>query len=117
MFKTSLTGLIALALTGSAHAAINTHLTTYEEGLAHEEEARVLTQPIAGVENKWWFNYRVNLVEAQKELSRDLQHANKAKSERGAWDEYRRELVHERVHYVKVMTKRGYHMPTVTVVG
>jgi hypothetical protein len=117
MFRTSLTGLLALAMAASAHGAINTQLASYEEELAHEEQARILDGPIGGVENKWWFNYRVNLIEAQKELSRDLRHANSAKSERGAWDEYRRELVHERVHYMKVMTKRGYRMPTVTVVG
>lgn len=100
----------------AATAAVNTRVVLAEERMAHEEEARIITSPIGGVENHYWFDYRDNVLETQKELASDLRHASKAKDMRNAWDEYRGELSHERGHYVHVMAKRGYRYPTVDVI-
>lgn len=87
----------------------------YEERLAREEERLILTMPIAGIENRLWFDYRIDVAEAQKELSADLKRASDIEDLRDAWEEYGRELRKERKHYVAQMAKRGYRMGTVTV--
>lgn len=80
----------------------------YEESLAREEEQMILTHPIAGIENHLWFDYRIDITEAQKELASDLRHADDVEDRRDAWEEYARELRHERIDYVRDMARRGY---------
>ncbi|MBO9575324.1 MAG: hypothetical protein J7494_06290 [Sphingobium sp.] len=111
-------GFAALLVGGAvaATAAVNTAVILTEERMAHEEEGRILLRPIAGVENHFWYDYRANVNEAQKELSTDLRKAGDTEDLRDAWDEYRGELSHERSHYVKVMAKRGYREPSVTLI-
>lgn len=116
MIKSIAISALSLGLAVTATAAINTRVVLAEERMAHEEEGRIITSPIAGIENHYWYDYRVNVLETQKELASDLRHASKAKDMRNAWDEYRGELSHERGHYVHVMAKRGYHSPSVEVV-
>lgn len=89
--------------------------TLYEEQLAREEEQRIITSPIAGIENSLWFDYRIDITEAQKELRSDLNRASDVEDLRDAWEEYTFELRDERKDYVKKMAKRGYRMGTVTV--
>ncbi len=43
-----------------------------EEAFAREQEALIITSPIAGIENSLWFDYRIDVTEAQKELTSDL---------------------------------------------
>ena len=86
-----------------------------EESLAREEEGRIITSPIAGIENKFWFDYRGDINEAQKELSSDLNRASDIEDIRDAWEEYTFELAGERRSYVKEMAERGYRMGTVTI--
>jgi len=116
MLKSIAMSALSLGLAVTATAAINTRVVLAEERMAHEEEARIITSPIGGVENHHWYDYRVNVLETQKELASDLRHASKARDMRNAWDEYRGELSHERSHYVHVMAKRGYYSPSVEVV-
>ncbi len=71
--------------------------------------------PIAGIENGLWFDYRIDVTEAQKELSADLRRASDIEDLRDAWEEYARELRKERKRYVEQMAKRGYRIGTVTV--
>jgi hypothetical protein len=80
----------------------------YEEALAHGEEQRVLTSPIAGIENSLWFDYRIDVTEAQKELASDLRDANDVEDQREAWEEYAFQLRDEREDYVEEMAERGY---------
>ncbi len=80
----------------------------YEETLAHQEERRILTSPIAGIENSLWFDYRIDVTEAQKELSSDLRRASDVEDLRDAWEEYAFELRDEREDYVEEMAERGY---------
>lgn len=101
-------GLIA----ATGHAAINGLL---EEKVAREEERLIINAPIAGIENKLWFNYRIDITEAQKELRSDLNRASDIEDLRDAWEEYARELRKERSHYIRKMAKRGYRSGTVTV--
>ncbi len=86
-----------------------------EEAFAREEEKRIITAPIAGIQNSLWFDYRIDVMEAQKELSSDLRRANDIEDRRDAWEEYGHELAKERKTYVKKMAKRGYRMGTVIV--
>jgi hypothetical protein len=87
----------------------------YEETRAREEEQLIFLAPIAGVENKVWFNYRANVLETKKELSSDLRRASDTEDLRDAWDEYADELRHERRHYVKKMEKRGFRQGNVII--
>ncbi len=104
--------LALMAIATTAQAALP---MMYEEAAAHQEEQLIITAPIAGIQNKQWFNYRINILEAQKELTNDLRHAHKIKDQRHAWDEYGHELSHERKVYIHHMAKRGYRASVVTV--
>lgn len=99
-------------LAAAGHAAVS---DLYEERLARDEERRIITSPIAGIQNSLWFDYRIDITEAQKELSADLRRASDIEDLRDAWEEYARELRKERKDYVEAMAERGYRMGTVTV--
>lgn len=104
---------ITLGLLASpGHAAITNLL---EEKVAREEERQIINTPIAGIENKLWFDYRIDITEAQKELRSDLNRASDIEDLRDAWEEYARELRQERVHYIEEMAELGYRAGTVTV--
>lgn len=107
------TPVIALGLLAATGAAAVPEL--HEERLARAEESRILTAPIAGIQNRLWFDYRIDITEAQKELSADLRRATDLEDQRDAWEEYARELRKERSHYISEMAQRGYRMGTVTV--
>ena len=87
----------------------------FEEAAAREEERRIINTPIAGIENSLWFDYRIDITEAQKELHSDLRRASDIEDLRDAWEEYGHELRHEREHYVEDMAERGYRMGSVIV--
>ena len=95
---------VAAAISATSHAAVS----LYEETLAREEERRILTDPIAGIENSLWFDYRIDVTEAQKELASDLRGASDVEDLRDAWEEYAFELRHEREDYIHDMAERGY---------
>lgn len=95
-------GAVSLASTAQATAVL------YEERVAREEERRILTHPIAGIENSLWFDYRIDVIEAQEELTSDLRRASDVEDLRDAWEEYASELRHEREDYVHDMGERGY---------
>ena len=116
MIKTITIAALALGSAFTAHAALNTSVRLVEQQMAQEEEGQIYQRPIAGIENKEWFNYRVNVLESKKELKSDLNDASDVEDLRDAWDEYRNELHDNRYHYTKVMAKRGYREPTVQVV-
>ena len=107
--------LIVLGSTLSAFAVQAAVPTLYEETYARQEEKLILTNPIAGLYNRLWFDYRIDVIEAQKELARDLRHASDIEDRRDAWEEYGVELRKERFDYVEQMAKRGYRQGTVTV--
>lgn len=101
-----------LAISTAATAAMP---ILYEEARAREEEQLIMTAPIAGIENNLWFDYRIDVTEAQKELTSDLRRASDTEDLRDAWEEYGTELAHERKDYIHDMGKRGYRMGTVQV--
>lgn len=100
----------ALGLAGAAAAAVQ---TLYEEQLAREEEKLILHSPIAGIKNSRWFDYRSDILEAQKELNSDLRGATDIEDRRDAWEEYAHELRHERIDYIEDMAEKGYRHGTV----
>lgn len=105
----TIAGLSALML-GIATAATAAIPMLDEEKIARDEEARIIEFPIAGIENRFWFDYRIDITEAQKELTSDLRRASDVEDQRDAWEEYARELQHEREHYIEEMAERGYRM-------
>ncbi len=111
MMKMLLACALGLACLTTAAGAVD---ALPEEAAARAEEALILTSPIAGIENRLWFDYRINVTEAQKELTSDLRHAGDIEDRRDAWEEYAVELRHERRHYIKEMAERGYR-GTVTI--
>lgn len=112
--KTSL--ILPLAILGFAGAASAALPMLHEEQMARAEERLILTSPIAGIENSLWFDYRIDVTEAQKELTSDLRRATDAEDLRDAWEEYGHELRHEREDYIRDMAKRGYRQGTVIIV-
>ncbi|HEX8027295.1 MAG TPA: hypothetical protein VF491_02485 [Vicinamibacterales bacterium] len=115
MFRTAiLPALGVLASLGSA-ALAQPGPTLYEEAVARQEEQRIIAQPIGGIRNHFWFDYRSNVNETTKELASDLRHASDTEDLRDAWDEYRLELLHERRHYAGEMAERGYTLGNVFV--
>ncbi|WP_435417067.1 hypothetical protein WAB17_09225 [Parerythrobacter aurantius] len=108
--------MLALALLGAGSAVHASLPMMYEEVLAQEEEKLILAYPIAGIENSLWFDYRIDVTEAQKELVSDLRDASDVEDRREAWEEYARELKHERFDYIEDMAERGYRMGEVTVI-
>lgn len=104
---------LTLALLASAGQAAVSGLL--EEKVARDEESRIINAPIAGIENRLWFDYRIDITEAQKELRSDLDHASDIEDQRDAWEEYATELRKERFDYIEDMAERGYRMGTVTV--
>lgn len=113
MFKATV-GLSALVLAALALPA-TAHTPSFEEQAARAEERQIIGTPISGVENKLWFNYQTDILEAKKELRSDLRRVSDSEDLRDAWDEYRIELGSARRTYVKQMRKRGYRFGTVTV--
>ena len=104
--------LSLLAVSASATASA---VMLHEEQVARAEEARILERPIAGIENSRWFDYRSDVLEAQKELSSDIRRASDLEDRRDAWEEYARELRHERRDYIEDMAERGYRDGTVVI--
>jgi hypothetical protein len=70
--------------------------------------SKILTSPMAGVRNNYWYDYRSDVEEAENELRKDLRRAKTAQDKREAWAEYERELVDARKDYRKEMVERGY---------
>lgn len=103
MFRTAMLSLLAAATTAQAALPM-----LYEEAYAREEERRIYQAPIAGIYNSPWYDYRINVTEAQKELASDLRGADDIEDRRDAWEEYGSELAKERKHYAKTMAKQGY---------
>lgn len=114
MKTTAILPLLALGLVaGAVQAAIP---ALYEEQIARAEEELILKTPIAGIENNLWFDYRIDVTEAQKELTSDLRRASDIEDRRDAWSEYAHELRHEREDYIHDMAERGYRQGTVYLV-
>ena len=113
MIKTTFLAMLALGFATVSTAAVP---MLYEEQLARAEEALIITSPIAGIENSLWFDYRIDVTEAQKELTSDLRRASDTEDRRDAWDEYAHELKDERIDYIEKMAKRGYRQGRVYLV-
>lgn len=109
---TTTLALTALALGSAAQAAMP---MLYEEAFARNEEKQIIPSPIAGIENALWFDYLIDVTEAQKELKSDLGKADDIEDLRDAWEEYGQELRYERIDYIEDMAERGYRMGEVTV--
>ena len=97
---------VQFSVTAEVHGAY-AHRAYYEESLARDEETRIYQRPIGGRENRYWYDYRINITEAQKELDSDLARADDDDDARDAWREYARELRAERQHYADAMARRG----------
>jgi hypothetical protein len=111
--RTALVALVAVPALALPAVAMAVQPIMYEEKVARNEEALVIQNPIGGVQNSKWYNYRANVNESQKELSSDLRHASDIEDRRDAWEEYAGELHKERGKYVSYMSKRGYRVPQV----
>jgi hypothetical protein len=73
-----------------------------------ERHVNVLTAPLAGVHNNYWYDYRSDVDEAENELRKDLRRAKTEQDRREAWEEYNRELRDARKDYTKEMVEKGY---------
>ncbi|AXB76832.1 hypothetical protein [Novosphingobium sp. P6W] len=117
MKQTKIIAAAVLAATAIPTVAIAVVPAMYEERVARAEEDRIIQSPIGGIQTKYWFNYRANVNETQKELTSDLRGASDIEDQRDAWEEYGSELRHERGTYVKAMAKKGYRVPSVYIEG
>jgi hypothetical protein len=111
----SFTIMLAMSALATVAVPAAAGVTSFEEQSARAEAARIFPQPLAGGENRLWFNYQTDVLEAKRELTTDLRHATDSEDMRDAWDEYRAELGDARRTYVKKLRKRGYQPAVVTV--
>ncbi|KPH58729.1 hypothetical protein [Novosphingobium sp. ST904] len=111
--RNRLVALAAVPAVAIPVAAFAVQPIMYEESVARQEEALIFQNPIGGVQNSKWYDYRINVNESQKELASDLRHSTDIEDRRDAWEEYATELHSERGKYVKYMSKRGYRVPNV----
>lgn len=100
--------VLGLALAGSTVSPVMAHADV-------ESHAVVRAEPIAGVYNKYWYNYLADVLEADKELKSDLRRATDEEDTRDAWEEYEHELVDADKDYVEEMRDRNYVVGRVTV--
>ncbi|MEO0464622.1 MAG: hypothetical protein AAF127_15960 [Pseudomonadota bacterium] len=113
MKLTSTAALLAIAgFAASAQASIP---MLEAEVMARAEEKRIINTPIAGIENRFWFDYRIDITEAQKELRSDLNRASDLEDLSDAWEEYANELREEREDYIEEMEERGHRYVRVTI--
>ena len=68
----------------------------------------LLSEPIAGIENDYWFDYIADITEAEQELQSDLARATDPEDRNDAWEEYHSELADARSDYAGEMADRGY---------
>ena len=99
---TALSMLLALPA-GAAVAAV-----PYGSMPSGFERPEIRTAPIAGVHNQYWYNYKADILEAEKELISDLRHATDREDRWDAWDEWAVEVTDADKDYVKEMRKKGY---------
>ncbi|MBL9068257.1 MAG: hypothetical protein JNN10_18400 [Sphingopyxis sp.] len=108
---TTLAALLALPAT-AAIAAVPYH--SMPPGF---EPPPIRERPIAGVVNQQWYNYKTDILEAEKELTSDLRRATDREDRWDAWDEWETEVIDADKDYVKEMRKKGYRVGRVTVGG
>lgn len=81
------------------------------------QKPEVRTEPVAGVYNKFWYNYVADINEADKELASDIKRATDEEDRYEAWEEYHQELADADKDYVKEMRERGYRIGRVTIIN
>ena len=64
-----------------------------------------------------WYNYKTDILEAEKELTSDLRRATDREDRWDAWDEWETEVIDADKDYVKEMREKGYRTGRVTVGG
>jgi hypothetical protein len=104
-------GRVAIAFAPVLGLSIGFVIATTAPAYAHpgpEHHADIMTQPIAGVRNNFWYDYKSDVEEAESELASDLRRADTAQDRREAWAEYKQELRDARKDYRKEMIERGY---------
>jgi hypothetical protein len=95
--------IIGLAIVAAAGWALKA-----EAHPGPRQHAHVLSAPLAGVRNNYWYDYRSDIEEAENELRKDLRRAKTDQDRREAWAEYNRELRDAKKDYTKEMVERGY---------
>jgi hypothetical protein len=100
-------GAIAL-LSLSGALMVGATATTLSAHPGPENHSHILTTPIAGKYNNYWYDYKSDIEEAESELRSDLRRADTAQDEREARAEFRRELADARKDYTKEMREKGY---------
>src|SRR3546814_3075624 len=73
------------------------------------DRPEIRTVPIAGIVNQYWYNYKADILEAEKELGSDLRHATDREDRWDAWDEWATEVVDADKDYVKEMRRSEEH--------
>ncbi|GGA00306.1 hypothetical protein GCM10010923_06110 [Blastomonas marina] len=110
MKKTAILAFAAFASLATPVAAGTEAPMTYEEEYARVEERAIINVPIAGIENELWFDYRLDVIKAQKKLNEKLREADSIKDERRSWERYANELQKRRIAYVEAMAKLGFRL-------
>lgn len=106
--------IMTLALAGLATAGLPlTAAAAHQSGYGTHQ--KILTRPIADVENNYWFDYLSDIREAEHELKKDLKRATDEEDRREAHEEYRAEIADANKDYKKEMRERGYRVGRVTV--
>jgi hypothetical protein len=101
--RVPLVAAVAVAVVLAAGIAIKANAHPGRENHVH-----VLSKPLAGVVNNYWYDYRSDIEEADNELRKDLRRAKTEQDRREAWAEYNQELRDARKDYTQEMVEKGY---------
>jgi hypothetical protein len=82
-----------------------------------QNHIHILKQPVAGVFNNYWYDYKSDVDEAENELRKDLRRAKTTQDKREVWAEYNNELKDARHDYTEEMAERGYISRAKVTVG
>ncbi len=100
--------VVALAVTAGGFSLAGGIAPGLKAHPGKHQHTKILTKPIAGVRNNYWYDYLSDVQEAENELRKDLDDAKDAKDRRQAWKEYNHELADARKDYRKEMIEKGY---------
>jgi hypothetical protein len=103
--KMNILSKATLALFAAGSMSVPAMVAAHNGPEAHNH---ILSAPIAGKRNNYWFDYKSDIEEAESELVSDLRRAKTAQDEREARAEFRREIADARKDYTKEMRERGY---------
>lgn len=104
-----------LMITATAASMALAPTMAMAHSIGQNDHERILTRPISGTPDDYWYDYLTDIREAEHELDKDLRRATDEEDRRDAVEEYRNEIADANKDYKKEMRERGYRVGRVTL--